>query len=141
MKVTDQIDALRSMGTSPIQYLVVPRLIALVTMMPVLAIFGMVVGTFGGYVVAVRNGITGASFWDSTRVWVGIYDVLMGMLKTVVFGVFIATVSTQQGLSATGGAAGVGRNTMKAVVISMILIYISNYFLASVMFGTTTPGF
>jgi len=141
MKVTDQIDALRSMGTSPIQYLVVPRLIALVFMMPVLTMFGMVVGTLGGYVVAEQNGITGASFLDSTRVWVGVYDVGMGLLKTVFFGAFIAVVSTQQGLSATGGAAGVGKNTMKAVVISMILVYISNYFLATIMFGSSTPGF
>lgn len=141
MKVTDQIDALRSMGTSPIQYLVVPRFVALIIMMPVLAMFGMVIGTLGGYVVAEANGITGASFLDSARIWVVVYDVVMGLLKTVFFGAFIAIVSTQQGLSASGGAAGVGRNTMKAVVISMILIYIANYFLATLMFGNRTPGF
>ena len=141
MKVTEQIDALRSLGTSPIQYLVAPRFVALVVMLPVLAMLGMVVGSFGGYVVALANGVTSTSFLDSTRQWVDLYDVLMGLLKTVFFGAFIATVGTQQGLAATGGAAGVGKNTMNAVVISMILIYVSNYFLADFMFGGRTPGF
>jgi phospholipid/cholesterol/gamma-HCH transport system permease protein len=141
MKVTEQIDALRSMGTSPIQYLAVPRFLALVIMLPVLTMLGMVVGCFGGYVVAVSNGVTSGSFLDSSRVWVEFYDIAMGLLKTVFFGAFIATVGTQQGLATTGGAAGVGKNTMNAVVISMILIYISNYFLAYVMFGGSTPGF
>lgn len=135
MKVTEQIDALRSLGTSPIQYLVVPRFLALVVMLPVLAMLGMIVGSFGGYVVAVSNGVTGSSFLSSTQIWLRPYDVEMGLLKTVVFGAFIAIVATQQGLSASGGAAGVGKNTMNSVVISMLLIYISNYFLASVMFG------
>lgn len=124
-----------------INKIVVPRFVALIIMMPVLAMFGMVIGTLGGYVVAEANGITGASFLDSARIWVVVYDVVMGLLKTVFFGAFIAIVSTQQGLSASGGAAGVGRNTMKAVVISMILIYIANYFLATLMFGNRTPGF
>ena len=141
MKVTEQVDALRSLGASPIQYLVVPRFVALVVMLPVLTILGMVVGSFGGYVVALANGVTSTSFLDSTRQWVQLYDVLMGLLKTVFFGAFIATVGTQQGLAATGGAAGVGKNTMNAVVISMILIYISNYFLAYFMFGAGKPAF
>lgn len=141
MKVTEQIDALRSMGTSPIQYLVVPRLLALIIMLPVVTMLGMIIGSYGGYVVAVNNGVTGSSFIESARVWLTLYDVLMGLLKTVFFGFFIAVVGSQQGLAATGGAAGVGKNTMNAVVISMILIYISNYFLAYLMFGVKTPGF
>ncbi len=141
MKVTEQIDALRSLGTSPIQYLAVPRLLALVIMLPVLTMIGMIIGSFGGYVVATMNGVSGGSFLSSTRVWLDVYDVLMGLIKTVFFGAFIATVGTQQGLAASGGAAGVGRRTMNSVVISMILIYISNFFLAYVMFGGKTPGF
>lgn len=141
MKVTEQIDALRAMATSPIQYLAVPRLIALVVMLPVLTMFGMVIGTFGGYIVAVRNGVTGASFLYSTQTWLHPHDVEMGLLKTAVFGIFIATVSVQQGLSAKDGAAGVGKNTMNSVVISMVLIYISNYFLASLMFGSNPSAF
>ena len=141
MKVTEQIDALRSLGTSPIQYLVVPRFLALIVMLPVLTMLGMVVGSFGGYIVAMSSGVSSASFLDSTRVWVDLSDVVLGLLKTVFFGAFIAIVGTQQGLAVTGGAAGVGKNTMNAVVISMILIYISNYFLAYIMFGGSTPGF
>lgn len=141
MKVTEQIDALRSLGTSPIQYLVVPRLLALVIMLPVLTMLGMVIGSFGGYIVALSNGVTASSYLNSTRVWLTIYDIVMGLLKTVFFGAFIATVGCQQGMSATGGAAGVGKNTMSAVVIAMILIYISNFFLAQIMFGSQTPGF
>lgn len=134
MNVTEQIDALRSLGTSPVQYLVAPRFIALVCMLPVLTMLGMVIGSFGGYIVALGNGVTAASFLNSTQVWLRPYDVEMGLLKTVFFGAFIAIVATQQGLSARGGAAGVGKNTMNSVVISMLLIYISNFFLASVMF-------
>jgi len=141
MKVTEQIDALRSLGTSPIQYLVVPRFLALVIMLPVITMIGMVVGSFGGYVVAISKGVTPSSYIESTRVWLDLYDVLMGLLKTVFFGAFVAVVGSQQGLSTTGGAAGVGKSTMNAVVISMVLIYISNYFLAFFMFGGSTPGF
>ena len=141
MKVTEQIDALRSLGTSPIQHLVVPRFLALVIMLPVLTMFGIVIGSYGGYVVAIQNGVTSSSFIESARVWLHLYDVLMGLLKTVFFGAFIAIVGCQQGLGTTGGAAGVGKSTMNAVVISMVLIYISNYFLAYYMFGGSTPGF
>lgn len=141
MKVTEQIDALHSLGTSPIQHLVVPRFLALVIMLPVLTMLGMVVGSFGGYVVALSNGVTPSSFIESTRVWLHLYDVLMGLLKTVIFGAFIAVVGCQQGLETTGGAAGVGKSAMNAVVIAMVLIYISNYFLAFFMFGGSTPGF
>ncbi len=141
MKVTEQIDALRSLATSPIQYLAVPRFLALVIMLPVLTMLGMVVGSYGGYVVAVANGVTGPSFLSSTQTWLVVYDVTMGLLKTVFFGAFIAVVGTQQGLSASGGAAGVGKCTMNSVVYSMILIYISNYILASIMFGGPARGY
>lgn len=141
MKVTEQIDALRSLGTSPIQYLVVPRFLALVIMLPVLTMMGMIIGSFGGYVVATMNGVSGSTYMNSTRVWVLVYDVVMGLLKTVFFGAFIATVGTQQGLATTGGAAGVGNRTMNAVVLSMVLIYISNFFLADIMFGGRATGF
>ena len=141
MKVTEQIDALRSLGTDPIQYLVVPRFLALIVMLPVLTMMGIIVGSFGGYVVATMNGVTGASYLNSARVWLVVYDVAMGLLKTVFFGAFIATVAVQQGLATSGGAAGVGRRTMNSVVMSMILIYISNFFLAYIMFGGKTRGF
>ncbi len=141
MKVTEQLDALRALGTSPIQYLAVPRFLALVLMLPVLTMLGDIVGSFGGYVVALANGVSSASYLNSARTWLTMADISKGLLKTVFFGAFIAVVGVQQGLSTTGGAAGVGRSTMNAVVISMILIYISNYFLAAILFGGKTPGF
>ncbi|MHB1457215.1 MAG: MlaE family ABC transporter permease [Armatimonadota bacterium] len=141
MKVTEQIDALKSLGTSPIQYLVVPRFLALVIMLPILTMLGMVIGSYGGYIVATLNGVTGSTFISSTKVWLSMHDITMGLLKTIFFGAFISIVGCQQGLSAKGGAAGVGKNTMNSVVISMIMIYITNYFLAQIMFGPKTPGF
>ncbi len=140
MKVTEQIDALISMGTNPLQYLAVPRLISLIVMMPVLGMLGMFIGCYGGYLVAVINGVTSTNFIESVKTMLTTYDISMGLIKTVVFGIIIALVGCQQGLSTTGGAAGVGRSTMNSVVISIILIYISNFFLADLMFGPKTPG-
>jgi phospholipid/cholesterol/gamma-HCH transport system permease protein len=140
MKVTEQIDALRSLGANPIKYLVAPRFVALVTMLPVLTMISMVVGSFGGYIVSQSYGVTGVAYLNSTQQWLTVYDVAMGLLKTVFFGAFIAVVGTQQGLDAERGAAGVGKNTMNSVVISMLLIYISNYFLSFIMFGSNRPG-
>ncbi|HAH86350.1 MAG TPA: ABC transporter permease [Armatimonadetes bacterium] len=141
MKVTEQIDALRSLGANPIKYLVAPRFVALVAMLPVLTMISMVIGSFGGYIVAQMNGVTGVAYLNSAQQWLTVYDVVMGLLKTVFFGAFIAIVGTQQGLDAERGAAGVGKNTMNSVVISILLIYISNYFLAYIMFGGNRPGF
>jgi len=138
MKVTEQIDALRALATSPIQYLVVPRFIASVVMLPLITVIADVVGIGGGYVVAVANGVAGGGFTSSVHQWVTVRDVLMGMLKTVFFGATISIVGCHQGLSTTGGAAGVGRTTTNAVVFSIILIYILNFFLAYVMFGGRT---
>lgn len=138
MKVTEQIDALRALAVSPIQYLVVPRLLAAIVMLPVLAILGDVVGTLGGYLVAVVNGVAGGGFISSLRVQVVPYDILMGLLKTVFFAIVIVVVGVQQGMITRGGATGVGRSTTNAVVISIVIIYILNFLLAYVMFGGRT---
>lgn len=138
MKVTEQIDALRALATSPIQYLVVPRFLACVIMLPLITVMAVVIGLAGGYLVAVVNGVAGGGFISSVQRWVEMRDVLMGMMKTVFFGATIAVVGCQQGLSATGGATGVGRATTNAVVFSIILIYILNFFLAYIMFGGRT---
>jgi phospholipid/cholesterol/gamma-HCH transport system permease protein len=141
MKVTEQIDALRSLGTSPVEYLVAPRFVALVIMLPILTMFGMVIGSFGGWAVAGANGVSPGSYLISTQTWLVVSDVTKGLLKTVFFGAFIAIAACQQGLAARNGAAGVGKNTMNSVVISMLLIYISNYILAAIMFGGNGPGY
>lgn len=138
MKVTEQIDALRSLAVSPVQYLVVPRLIAAIIMLPALAIFADVIGTTAGYFVANVNGVAGGGFISSLKSQVLPYDVFMGLLKTVFFSIVIVIVGSQQGLQTSGGATGVGKSTTNAVVISIVLIYILNFFLAYVMFGGKT---
>ncbi|MBL7084906.1 MAG: ABC transporter permease [Candidatus Omnitrophica bacterium] len=123
MKVTEQIDALQTMATNPIKYLVCPRLLALVVMLPVLTIYANFVGIFGGYMVAVwKLGITSSMYISSTFEALVLKDIFSGLLKSVVFAIIICSVSCFQGLRAEGGAEGVGKATTLAVVISFILI-------------------
>jgi phospholipid/cholesterol/gamma-HCH transport system permease protein len=135
MKVTEQIDALRALAVSPIQYLVVPRLLASLVMLPVLCVIADISGLIGGYLIAVWQGIPAASFPVSIREYVMFRDFSMGIIKTLVFGLIIAVVSCHQGLETQGGATGVGRATTNAVVLSIVLIYVSDFFLAYLMFG------
>jgi phospholipid/cholesterol/gamma-HCH transport system permease protein len=135
MAVTEQIDALRSLNVHPTNYLVLPRLIAAVTMLPVLCLVGVYCGVGGGYVVSVfRAGVPDGSFWNSVRQFVDPSDVGNGMMKTLVFGLVIAVVACQQGLRTRGGAVGVGRATTNTVVLTMVLIYVLNYFLTAALF-------
>jgi phospholipid/cholesterol/gamma-HCH transport system permease protein len=141
MKVTEQIDALRALAVSPIYYLVVPRFIASVVMMPVMTVFANVAGILGGYLVAVyAAGITAGVFWNSVQQMLPWRDVALGLTKTFVFGAIIALVGCDRGLQTQGGAAGVGRSTTSAVVLAIVLIYVSDYFLAAAMFGGRGVG-
>lgn len=138
MRVTEQIDALRALGVSPVRYLVVPRLLAAVVMLPALTILADVVGTAGGYFVAVVNGVAGGGFRSTLQAQVLPHDVMMGLLKTVFFAVTIVIVGAHEGLHTRGGATGVGRATTNAVVKTIVIIYILNFLLAYVMFGGRT---
>ena len=138
MKVTEQIDAMRALAVSPVRYLVVPRLLATIVVLPALTALADVVGTFGGYLVAVVNGVASGGFISTLKAQVVPYDVTMGLVKTIFFGIVIVIVGAQQGLQTTGGATGVGKSTTNAVVISIVMIYILNFFLAYVMFGGRT---
>lgn len=138
MKVTEQIDALRALAVSPVQYLVVPRLLAAMIMLPLIAVLADIVGTSAGYLVAVVNGVAGGGYISSLKTQVLPSDVVLGLVKTIFFAVVIVIVGSQQGLQTTGGATGVGRSTTNAVVISIVVIYILNFFLAYVMFGGKT---
>jgi len=138
MKVTEQIDALRALAVSPIEYLVVPRLLACILMLPVLTVFANVMGVVAGYFVAVANGVAGGGFISSVKGFVSVHDVTMGLLKTVFFAMVIAMVGVQQGLGTRGGATGVGKSTTSAVVISIVVIYILNFVLAYIFFGGRT---
>lgn len=135
MKVTEQVDALRVMATNPVAYLVVPRLIACVLMLPVLVIFADIVGTAGGYLVATMYAdISSFTFMNSIKVFAVVSDVVGGLVKSMFFGAIIAVIGCYKGLTTAEGAEGVGRATTGSVVTSMILIFISNYFLSYILY-------
>ncbi|HIU63763.1 MAG TPA: ABC transporter permease [Candidatus Avacidaminococcus intestinavium] len=135
MKVTEQIDALRVMATNPITYLVVPRFVAAVVMLPVLVVFANAIGSFGGWVVATNYAdISSFTYINSIKVFMKSFDLVSGMIKGAVFGGIIAIIGCYKGLNAKQGAEGVGVATTAAVVLSIILIFISNYFLSLILF-------
>lgn len=130
MKVTEQINAMRALGTDPIKKLVVPRIFATVTMQPLLTIAADGMGIIGGLVVAISMLRISSNLYLSSA-WDGLdyYDVLSGLLKPVVFGTIIAVVSCRCGMRTEGGTRGVGRSTTQAVVVSSLLILVSDFFL------------
>lgn len=135
MKVTEQIDALRVMATNPVAYLVAPRLTACVFMLPVLVIFGDVIGTLGGYMMATwYAGISSFSYINSIKVFTVANDIVGGLIKSMFFGAIIAIIGCYKGLTTQQGAEGVGRATTSSVVTSIILIFISNYFLSLLLY-------
>lgn len=135
MKVTEQIDALRVMAVNPVAYLVVPRLIACAVMTPILVVFADVIGTIGGYLVAtLHSGIGSVTYLHSIKVFAVVNDITGGLVKAMVFGMIIAIVGCHKGLTTAPGAEGVGRATTASVVTSIILIFISNYFLSMLLF-------
>lgn len=135
MKVTEQIDALKMLSVNPSNYLVIPRVLACLTMLPVLGLVCGYSGVIGGWLVSVMNHVNSETFLESIKIYLQPQDIIKGVAKTPIFGVIIAIVSCQQGLRTTEGAVGVGKATTNAVVISMILIYVSNFVLAQVMFN------
>ena len=135
MKVTEQIDALRVMATNPLAYLVAPRLVACMLMLPILVSFADIIGTIGGYLVAtLYAGISSFSFLHSIKIFAVVNDVTGGLVKSMVFGAIIATIGCYKGLTSAQGAEGVGKATTGSVVTSIILIFISNYFLSLMLY-------
>jgi phospholipid/cholesterol/gamma-HCH transport system permease protein len=136
MRVTEQIDALTTLSTNPIRYLVVPRLVAAVVTMPILVLVADAIGVFGGYVIATRSlGFNGAIYIKNTLDFVTNGDVRSGVIKVAVFGFIIALMGCYNGFHSRGGAQGVGAATTNAVVSSSILILAANYFLTSILFS------
>lgn len=136
MVVTEQIEALTSMGLEVPRFLVLPRLLALVITLPLLTVFADVVSIAGGMWIAQTYAhIATDTFISSARQAIGFEDVLKGLFKAVVFGAIIALVGAYQGLRTRGGAAGVGVSTTGAVVLSIIMIFISNFVMSLVLFG------
>ncbi len=135
MRVTEQIDALYTLATNPIKYLIVPRFLASLVMVPILVIFADIIGIMGGYFVSVRIlGTNPTVYIRRTWDYLELNDIYSGLLKACVFGMIMATISCYQGFYTEGGAEGVGKATTKAVVLSSLLILISNYFITALLF-------
>jgi phospholipid/cholesterol/gamma-HCH transport system permease protein len=135
MRVTEQIDALITLSTNPQKYLIAPRLLAGVTMLPLLVIVADIVGVLGGYVISVyRLDFNPASYLKQTFDFMEIGDVTSGLIKAAVFGFIISLMGCYHGFNSKGGAQGVGKATTSAVVSASILILIANYFLTSLLF-------
>lgn len=130
MKVTEQVDALRALATSPVEYLVVPRLLAGMVALPILTVYTELAGGLGAMFIAVLQGVTPTEYVLSARQYLEASDVFGGLAKTIVFGLLISLVGCWYGLTAKGGAEGVGRATTASVVVSIVLIYASNYFMS-----------
>ncbi len=134
MKVTEQIDALRVMAMNPIGYLVVPRLIACLLMVPLLTVFGDIIGSFGGYVIARYYGISQFVYLQSINTFVVVHDFTGGLFKAMVFGIIIAIIGCYHGLGAQEGAEGVGKATTRSVVDAIILIFFTNCLLSMLLY-------
>ncbi len=125
MKVTEQIDAMRALGTDPIQKLVTPRMIATAVMLPLLTIVADFVGLLGGYVIAYYTiGLTSSQYWTAAYQALAYNDVVQGLLKPFVFAFIISLVGCFYGLRTSGGTQGVGLATTKAVVVSSIWVFV-----------------
>ncbi|MBV9061355.1 MAG: ABC transporter permease [Alphaproteobacteria bacterium] len=135
MRVTEQIDALTTLSTNPIKYLVVPRLVAAVISMPILVAIADSIGVFGGYVASTQSlGFNGSVYMNNTMNGLTWDDVSSGLIKAAVFGFLIALMGCYNGFHSRGGAQGVGSATTNAVVTASILILAANYLLTNLLF-------
>ena len=136
MRVTEQIDALTTLSTDPYKYLVLPRLLAGLTMLPVLVLIGDILGVFGGYLVSVHKlHFAPMPYLKSTVQYLENKDVVSGLIKASVFGFIVSLMGCYHGFHSKGGAQGVGAATTHAVVSASILILLSNYVLTALLFG------
>lgn len=134
MKITEQIDALFSLGADPVRYLVVPRTLASFIMLPILTVYGDIIGIFAGFFYNVfLMGVNRILYIRTTLIYMEIWDIFSGLIKAAIFGLIIAIVGCWQGLKAEGGAEGVGRATTRTVVIASIAILIVNFFLSKAL--------
>lgn len=148
MKVTEQIDAIRSMDVDPLRHLIAPRFIAGISMLPLLTVFATFMGVIGGYIVSVYYyGQDPNSYIDPLRTHIDEFDFFSGLVKAFIFGIIIITISCYKGLTTRGGAQGVGRATTNSVVICYSIILVVNFFLtvflnnSSEFLNQLFPGF
>jgi len=137
MKITEQIDALFSLGANPVKYLVAPRLLASLIMVPCLTLYGNVIGIFGGFIYNVYlMHVNQTLYVQNTLKYFEMWDVSVGLIKAIVFGFVISIIGCWQGMTTEGGAEGVGRATTKAVVVASISILILNFFISKILPST-----
>ena len=142
MKVTQQIDAIRALGTSPIKRIVIPRVLASLIALPILTLFADYIGLFGAMVVSIKEfGINSEYFISKVLDTLRMYDLYTGMLKTVVFAFFISATACWKGLNTEGGTQGVGNTTTWVVVTSSIFIMVSDFFLSKFFIVTVYPKY
>jgi phospholipid/cholesterol/gamma-HCH transport system permease protein len=135
MRVTEQIDALETLATNPVKYLVVPRFIAGMLMLPALTVMSDIIGILGGFLITVGHfGASSAEYWRRTWDFLENDDIYNGLIKAGFFGAAIALICCYKGFYTKGGAEGVGKGTTGAVVISFMTILISDYFLSAWLF-------
>jgi len=135
MRVTEQIDALTALGTEPVQYLMVPRVVAAILMMPLLVIMGDAVGMYGGYFVAVQLlGANPVTYVENSFQFLEVSDVTSGIVKAAVFGLIFSMIACVRGYYTEGGAEGVGRSTTRAVVAGSLAILFADFFLTKLLF-------
>lgn len=135
MRVTEQIDALTTLSTNPLKYLVAPRLIAGLIMLPALVFVADIIGIFGGYIVSIyKLGFNPGNYLHQTVKYLEVRDIVLGLVKAGAFGFIIALMGCYHGYTSKGGAQGVGLATTRAVVSASVLILITNYFLTVLFF-------
>lgn len=137
MRVSEEIEALDVMAINPVAFLVVPRFLALVIMAPVLTVFGIYAGLFGGWAVGAISLHQGTAFFIQRALdAVELKDLMVGLVKSVVFGSLIGSIACSYGMNVEGGAAGVGKSTTASVVASLLAIFIANAILTAIFFMT-----
>lgn len=140
MKVTQQIDAMRALGTSPINKIVIPRVLAALIALPILTLIADYIGLLGAMLVSQADlGINSEYYWAKTIESLRLYDLTTGMAKTAVFAVFISLAACWKGLNTEGGTEGVGNTTTWVVVVSSVFIMIADFFLTKLFILTVYP--
>ncbi len=135
MTVSEEISALEVMAIKPVRYLVTPRLVAMITMMPLITVYTNIIGVVGGAVVGqTQLGVSITAYMDNATQFAENKDLYVGLLKSVIFGIIIATVACHQGFSTTQGAVGVGRATRKTVVVSFLIILTTGYMITRLFY-------
>ena len=128
MKVTEQIDAMETMAVDPKRYLLAPRYIATLIMLPLLTTFSVILGIFGGYAISASFfGMPWSNYFDPMPIYVSSFDLASGLIKSVIFSIYLATICCYKGIKTTGGAAGVGKSTTSSVVLTYVTILFSDF--------------